>query len=287
VPWAQLLDRAERLSVPSTDGVVLAVLRWAGDDDVVVLAHATGFHKELWLPTVDELRAQGATCTVVALDLRGHGGSTEPRGELSWPDFGRDVLAVVARVRRSGRLVGVGHSLGGGAVVGAEVQAPGTFNGLVLVDPAIMPPGNGADAGSNPWAEGARRRRARYASRAEAFDNFAGKAVFSTWPRDVLRLYVDHGMVDDDGGVVLACRPQFEALTFSRPEMVLLWDELEGLSPPVSLITAEGSQTHPPEHAEATAERARAQHLRLPGVSHFIPMEAPAAVARVIRGHLR
>lgn len=289
MPWEQLLAGAERRSVPSPGGVVLEVLRWAGDEDLVVLAHAAGFHKELWLPTIEELRAAGVGATVLALDLRGHGRSTEPPDGLWWWDFGRDVLAAVDAVEQAGRRVGVGHSTGAAAVAAAQVHRPGTFDALVLIDPAIMParPPEGGEDAENPWAAGARRRRERFASRSEALANFATKPVFATWPRPVLELYVDHGLVDDEGEVTLACRREFEANVFSRPEMIEVWDHLPSLGVDVTLVTGERSDTHDPEHAAATAQQAKAAHVRLDGVSHFIPMEAPAAVAAAVAGHLR
>ena len=273
----------------SPGDVVLDVLRWRGDDDLVLLAHAAGFHKELWLPTIEELRRQGATATVAALDLRGHGQSTEPPGGLCWWDFARDVLAVREALSAPGRVIGVGHSTGGAAVAGGEIVQPGSFAGLVLIDPAIMPPDHLEQDGGvdNPWAQSARRRRARFTSRAEALSNFGSKAVFATWPHEVLELYVAHGMRDDGDGVTLRCRPAFEADVFSRPEMVEVWDHLPSIGVDVTVVTSEHSVTHPIEHATATATHAHADHVRVAGVSHFIPMEAPAAVAAAILGHLR
>ena len=52
------------------------------------------------------------------------------------------------------------------------------------------------------------------------------------------------------------------------------------------MITAEHSVTHPPEVAERLARHLGADHLRLPGVTHFIPMEAADAVAAEIAATL-
>ncbi len=278
----QVLTDARRKRVGGGD-LDLAVLVWEGDDDLVVFAHATGFHKEMWVPTVRVLRAKGVGATLAAVDLRGHGDSPEPdRGPSVW-DYAADVRDVAASLRGRGRTFGVGHSLGGMAVAACQARF-GLFDGVVVIDPALLP----AEAVElmrtmgNPWAEAARRRRPSFPSREEAYRSFAAKEVFATWPEEVLRLYIDHGFEAADGWK-LKCRPEWEAATFSQEDFAEVWDAVEGLDIPTTLVTAEHSVTHPPDVAEETATHLRARHVRLEGITHFIPMEAPEAVAEEIR----
>ena len=281
----EILTSADQRTVRGGD-VPLAVLVWEGNDDLVVFVHATGFHKEMWAPTVRTLRSMDVDATLAAVDLRGHGDSPEPdRGPSVW-DYAGDVARVVAELRTGGRVVGVGHSLGGMAVASCQARFE-SFDALVVIDPALLP----ADAVEmmrtmgNPWAEAARRRKPGFASRDEAYRSFATKEVFATWPDEVLRLYVDHGFEDKDGWT-LKCRPSWEAATFSQQDFGEVWDAVEGVDRPVTLITAELSVTHPPDLAEETAAHLRARHVRLPGVTHFVPMEAPEAIAREVQHHL-
>ncbi len=277
-----VLAVAERRTVGGDD-VDLAVLVWEGAADVVVFAHATGFHKEIWAPTVRALRSRGVDATLVAVDLRGHGDSPEPdRGPSVW-DYAADVGRVASSLRRGGRLVGVGHSLGGMAVAACQARL-GLFDALIVIDPALLP-ARAIEAMrtiGNPWAESARRRKPRFASAEEAYRAFAAKEVFATWPDEVLRLYVDHGFEERDGWT-LKCRPAWEAATFSQEDFGEVWDAVDGLVGDVTLVTAEHSVTHPLDLAEETAARLGARHTRLPGVTHFVPMEAPDAVAREVQ----
>ena len=59
-----------------------ASARWTGEAPPLLLAHATGFCKEVWRPVVDELRLAGAGNEIVAFDFSGHGESP-PRADPS------------------------------------------------------------------------------------------------------------------------------------------------------------------------------------------------------------
>ena len=274
----EVVDAAERRLAGA--GTV-PLLVWPGEDDLVVFAHATGFHKELWAPVVRSLRVGGVAATLAALDLAGHGDAPEPDHAPTIWGFGGNVVTAIDELRPRGRVVGVGHSLGGAAVLAAELAA-GVLDGAVVLDPAVVAPELMAAflaAGGNPWAEGARRRRPGFGSRDEAFAVFSSKRVFASWPTEVLRLYVDHGMAATDEGWSLKCRPAWEAATFSQPDLVEVWERLPELDLPVVLVTGGSSDTHPEPYAEALAARLGARHVRLAGVGHFIPMEVPDAVA--------
>lgn len=285
VSFLDLIRGARPHGIPSFDGIELAVLEWPGDQDTILFVHATGLHKELWAPVIAELRNGGVTATLLAADMRGHGDSQSPES-LSWWDYGRDASAVIASLGGAGRVLGVGHSMGGGAVLGAEILHPGTFDGLVLIDPAVMSEEYlawmSAEHG-NPWADGANRRRDRFPDKVEALENFASKEVFAGWTEDVIELYAEFGLRSTADGAVLKCSPTWEAITFSCRDLVELWPRIPEVACPITLITAELSATHHTSHAVETAVQMQARHVRLPGIGHFIPMEAPGWVAQEVR----
>ncbi len=70
---------------------------------------------------------------VVALDLAGHGQSGGGRKDWTMAAFGQDVVSVVEALGLK-RVVLIGHSLGGPAVLEAARRMPGRVAGLVLVD---------------------------------------------------------------------------------------------------------------------------------------------------------
>ena len=89
------------------DGRVLSVRRWPGTSDgTLVILHGLLDSSEGWSPL-----AAGVSCSVVAFDLPGFGGSDVPeRGSVS--GYARDVAEGLGLLGID-RFTLVGHSLGG------------------------------------------------------------------------------------------------------------------------------------------------------------------------------
>lgn len=264
----------------------LAGLLWPGITPTLLLVHATGFHKEIWVPTVTALRAQTAM-TILAVDLRGHGDSKEEEDRPDVWDYASDVVSAAqseSRTGQTGPLIGVGHSLGGMAVAGAQIMA-GCFDAIVLFDPALIDAQHlRGNREARSWATVARRRRASFDSRKSALEAYRTKPVFRSWPLPALELYVDHGFHRVDGRWTLKCRPEWEASTFSQPNFTAVWEQLDAIDVPVLLVTGEDSVTHDEIRSDRTAERLGATHSRVSGVGHFLPVEEPVlAAAKIVK----
>jgi len=264
--------------VTSTDGIVIATAEWTHGDAAppIVMVHATGFCKEVAAPVVEELAAGVDAFRVVALDQRGHGDSTIPEPPYDWWDIGRDVLAVIGDSRG---VVGVGHSSGAAAIMLAELLSPGSFRSMVLVEPVVFPPPYGSYP-DNPMSVAARRRRASFSSPDEALQRWQRRAPFSAWDRRALDAYVGGGLVWRDGSWVLKCPPEVEAEFYVGAMLHEGWERLGEIATPALLVAGEHSPTHPEVFLRATAKRMQsASYVIVPGASHFVWMERPAAVA--------
>ncbi len=272
--------------VASTDGVTLAVHDLGGAGPTLLLCHATGFHGMVMAPLAAALSSR---FRVVALDFRGHGGSGRPPVEVGygWSGFGDDVLATVAALAGRpdigpGPVLAMGHSMGGATLFLAEQFQPGTFAGLYCFEPIVFPPGAGpAEGGDDHLVEASRRRRQVFASRDEAYANFAAKAPLSALTPDALRAYVDHGFVDcDDGTVTLACRREDEADIYRMAPANGAYTRLGEVACPVTVASGAHSGPFTPEATAALAARLPAGRAELfDELGHFGPFEDPPVVA--------
>lgn len=268
----------------AVNGVEIALWEWPGQDPAVFFCHATGFHARCW----DQVIARIPGRHYFAIDARGHGHSSKPAPPYAWRDFGRDVEAVAQAIGLSGA-IGVGHSMGGHAIALAAALRPQAFSGLLLVDPVIR----SRDEYRGPWqrAKFVAKRRNRWASADEMFERFALRAPFDAWDRNVLRDYCEYGLVAKGDGFVLACPPDIEAAIYENspaPESNI-YPEIASIQIPVLLVRA-GKPTKPddimsvsPTAPDLASYFAHGADLCLTEHSHFIPMEAPALVARLVQ----
>ncbi len=260
-----------------------------GGGPTVLLAHATGFCKEVWRPVIEDLAATGLGCDVVSFDQRGHGRSSSFSRPLDWWDVARDVLCVLDG-RRS--VIGVGHSSGGTALTLAEILAPGTFRSLVLIEPIIPPPPfkrNDAE----PMAAAALKRTRTFGSRAEAAERFHGRGAFVGWDERAFAGYLAGGLVPDPEGdadaVMLACHPEAEAEFFQTLSQHRAWSHLGEVVPPVEVIAGEESESHPPRRLGLMTSRMQLVTVTwVPKTNHFVAQQRPdviaAAVAAAVSG---
>jgi len=253
-----------------------------GNARPLLLAHATGFCGEVWRPFVPELRRR---FRVVTLDQRGHGDSDKPDGPYSWSSFVDDLAAVITALGLRDPYA-VGHSKGGAAVAGVAATRPGLIARAALLDPVLVPPlaeSNGVPP-NNVLADGARRRRMVWDSRQQMLEAFASRPPFDAWRHDFLEAYVEGGTrLRDDGRVELKCPGEIEARVYEGGARSSSLDYLPRVTVPALLVAGGRSTTLLTDRARQAAEMLPQGRLEiLPGVGHFVPMEAPDEVLRLL-----
>lgn len=274
--------------IDSTHGVDLAVHDFGGEGPTILFAHATGFHGRVWQPLAAQL-VDRFRC--IAVDFRGHGDSTTPNhGSFDWAGFADDTEAVLdaLRLEPSRPLYGVGHSKGGAALLLTEQRRPGTFAALWCFEPIVLSPERRAQSdamGEHPLATGARRRREVFASRDEAYDNYASKPPLDELHPDTLRAYVAHGFEDlDDGTVRLKCRGEDEAAVYANSTSHAAYDHLDEVRCPVTIVAGAVSEDSPSVFAESVAAALpRGRYEQFTDLGHFGPLQDPDRMAAHIR----
>lgn len=271
--------------IESSDGVRIALHDLGGPSGtttpVLLFTHATGFHGRVWEPMAsllsDEFRC-------VSLDLRGHGMSELPPGAgLAWSGMADDVLAALhSDCLPVGPLHGIGHSMGGAALVLAAAARPDALRSLWLYEPVIVPPEDRPLLeGDNPMSEAAVRRRNKFDSLDQAYENYRSKAPLDQLHPDALRAYVDGGFArTPDGSVTLRCRPSTEAEVFRHAAASGAWDTLDSLEIPVAIVVGRPEEVGPGAFAPAIAAALpQGTLIERPHLGHFGPLEEPASMA--------
>ena len=209
---------------------------------------------------------------------------------MNWHDL-RDDLAALLDALEGPPVVLAGHSMGGAVSILAAAERPHRVRGLALFDPVIAPremviaargltePANT----DNPMAQGARRRRAVFPSRAAVIESYTGRGPFKTWPAQALADYVEDGFrARPDGAVELSAAPAWEASNFCA-HLNDVWSALEALRIPVRILRAEIASTcNLTEAAPFQAANPDFRIETIPGATHFLPLERPDLVATTL-----
>ena len=265
-------------TVRSTDDVTLRVYDLGGSGPLLLLCHATGFCGRVWEPMVETL---GQHYHCVTFDYRAHGHSTRPVDRpMVWQGMAEDILAVTDAISPGEPIPAVGHSMGGSTIVLAEHTRPGTFTKAWAFEPILFGDGSANEqADPSEISEGARRRRAVFASRDEVYERYASRPPLSMLDERALRAYVDHGFKDlPDGTVTLACLPEDEAGIFEYHNTGSR--KLIGSMRIPFAIAASGDGMAPAVAVtEAAAEYPQLQLVTYPALSHFGPLQDPEGVA--------
>jgi pimeloyl-ACP methyl ester carboxylesterase len=275
--------------IPSTDGVRVAVHDFGGPEDptstLLLFSHATGFHGLAWEPVATRLTDR---YRCLAIDYRGHGLSETPADTgFGWDGMGDDTVAVLesALVGTRRAVHGIGHSMGGAALVLAAARRPGAFHSLWLYEPIIVEPGVLPPAGSpNPMADAAARRRSSFASYDEALAHYAAKPPLDQLHRDALRAYVWGGFAQGpEGRVSLRCAPTVEASVFRGAGGVGVWDASAKLDLPVAVVAGRSQPMSPVVYVpQALTQLSGGTLVERRDLGHFGPLEDPAGTARDI-----
>jgi pimeloyl-ACP methyl ester carboxylesterase len=286
----------ERRAIKMWDGEV-SYLAWEAADaraPAVHFAHANGFNALTYRTFLDPLARD---MRIFASDLRGHGQTTlaaNPKGMLSWLIYRDDIMRILQELDGRPKML-VGHSMGATASLMVALAKPTWVTGLVLVEPVILPPryirwmrimrALGLSDRVSPLVAQAKKRRGIWPSREAMFEAYRGRGAFRTWHEEVVRDYITGGTVDfvDDKQVRLACTPGWEAANYSS-NAVDIWRELDGLRCPLTLIVGDKRSTCPgPVVEQLIARRPDIRVVKVPGASHFLPMEYPGIVQREVR----
>ncbi|HSN54483.1 MAG TPA: alpha/beta hydrolase [Candidatus Sulfomarinibacteraceae bacterium] len=261
---------------------------WGGKGPRLVLCHANGFVPGCYRTLIARLRSDFRVATFAARPLWGN---AEPAAVGSWLPLAGDLTRLLEARGETG-VVGVGHSLGGVLAALSAAAAPSRFTALVLLDPVVFSGGRAflwgwmkrLGLGSrSPLARGARRRRDRWPDLEAVRARWQARAMFRGWDPRALEDYLEASVTEAaDGTWVLRYPRAWEARIFEICPHDL-WPRLRRVEPPTLVVRGSASDTLLPGAALRMArEMPDATVLELEGTSHFLPMEKPEEVARLI-----
>jgi pimeloyl-ACP methyl ester carboxylesterase len=250
----------------------------------ILFLHATGFNARTYASLLGPL---GERFHVLAVDLRGHGQTQLPAatfGYASWNRHRDDMIELIEGHLQAPVTL-AGHSMGAVVALLTAGRRPDLSRGVAMIEPVILSPslyGFAQLPGAPlywsmffPIARAALRRRHTFTSREEAKQALVGRGVFASFNDQQLTDYVGDGFVETGEGVTLACRPAFEARTFSAQRHDP-WVALMRAPAPLICLRAEKRSTISTSAADRLkAMRPEMRLATIEGASHMLPIERP------------
>jgi pimeloyl-ACP methyl ester carboxylesterase len=273
--------------VPGSDGLTLHLLEWSAEGVPLLLLHGFGHEAHVW----DDFAPLVAPhYRVLALDHRGHGDSErDPQGRYGWDALVADVESVTARLG-IGRLVIVGHSMGGRTAIRFAGRHPERMAGLVIVDV-------GPDLdwrGVLKIRDEASRTPESFASPRE-FESLLSTALPMARPAALARL-ARHGLRRrDDGrfepkldpffrqGIRAASDPK-QMVADAEADAAEMWAALARIPCPTLVVRGAASDVLSPETADRMVDEVLpdGRLAVIPRAAHAVMLENPEGFAEAV-----
>lgn len=260
----------------------LPYLLYEGEGPPLILLHATGFQPWLWHPLV---RILSREYRILAPYLCDHRQSDPEEGGLSWKILAEDIVHLCKALNLKKPFL-AGHSMGATVLMMANALFGLPASGLVLIEPILLPPEfyrTRIRIEDHPLAVKAIRRTNSWRDRGEAMAYLQSRALFQRWDKEMLEIYIRHGMTEDEGKLRLACSPKREASLFMGGMRYDPWPLLTSVSCPVCILEGEKSENGgfmDLDRIQSLLPDCRRSVVK--GAGHLIPMERPREVATLI-----
>lgn len=265
-----------------SDGLRLHYVSWGRDDaPAVVMLHGLRSYAHTWEPVADALVDR---YRVVALDQRGRGLSDwDPQRDYYAAAYVRDLDALV-RALDLRRFVLVGHSMGGANAFVYSAAQPERLAGLAIED---MGPG------ASSSSQGSERIKRELKETPGAFASWDDARAF--WRRQrpnitesALDSRIAHSLKEVGPGRIV-WRHDADGIAAARldatpAQLVHLWPLILNLHVPTLLVRGgESDFLSADVAAEMTAANAGIERIDIPGATHYVHDDQPAAFNRALR----
>jgi pimeloyl-ACP methyl ester carboxylesterase len=189
----------------------------------------------------------------------------------------------------------VGHSMGGMLSLMAAKARPDLVRCVVMLDSPVVAgwralllriaKRTGIDKKFSP-ARASEKRRNLWPDAEAAFRHYASKPMFAAWPPEVLRDYLEHGLMAHPEGVTLRYTREMETAVYRSLPHHIGKLARHGFPVPTGFIGGIDSVECRQAGLAATRRLVGRHFAQVPG-GHLFPMESPAVAANAVHRMIR
>ena len=116
------------------NGIKLAYDDQGAGKPAFLFVHGWTCDRSIFSPQINHFARQHR---VISVDLRGHGESDKPEGDYPITAYAEDLAQIIEHLH-TGKVVAVGHSMGGSAVLQLAASYPDKVAAIVMIDPPSL-----------------------------------------------------------------------------------------------------------------------------------------------------
>lgn len=229
---------------------------------------------------------------VQALEMHAHNPKYPVRN--GWRALKQELIDDI-EARHTEPVILAGHSLGGMLSLMAAKDRPDLVRCVVLLDSPVVAgwralllrigKSTGSDFKFSPARLSVKRRNV-WPDADAAFAHFAAKKMFAIWPPQVLRDYLDSGLVPHPDGVTLRFTRETETAVYRSLPHHLGKIVRPGFPVPVGFVGGSDSVECRQAGLQATRRLVGRHYRQIPG-GHLFPMESPEQAAGALHEMIR
>ncbi len=263
--------------------------------------HANGYPPDCYKPLFELLKTE---YHVFGMLLRPLWDEAKPDQIDDWHAFSEDLRVFLNSSPLSSTsngepvpVIGVGHSIGAIVSLRAALRYPKKFRALVLLDPVLFVPRRlvewkvqrAKDPLSNPWIQGAQKRRRVFSDLESVYTSYREREVFRYLSDENLRIYIEGITRKTENGYELVYSPEWEErIYFTSLQDFDIWNNLQYLRVPTLFIRGEETDTFLENAAELVKfKQPKARVEVLEKATHLLPLEQPKEVFEIMQSFLK
>tara|TARA_A100001015_G_C14973315_1_gene706080 strand:- start:650 stop:1486 length:837 start_codon:yes stop_codon:yes gene_type:complete len=266
--------------------------QYSNQGEFFSFVHANAYTPDCYVPL---LAPFFDTHSLISFKLRALWPDSTPTGVSSWMDFVADYDAFLTQ-KSIHSAIGMGHSIGAVMTILAELESPGRFKKIILLDPVLFPFSGALGVfifkliiGQLRFVRKTYQRQILFDSIESVYVHYRQKKIFKFIADDHLKLICESLFRKSGSGVELIQSPQWEAAIYKIGGICFpyFWKHVSQVKCPILLLAGKHTNICKEKQINQLVKKCSFfDYQVLPKSSHLLPFEEPLKAAEIIKEFL-
>ena len=259
--------------------------------------HGNGFPPKAYQPLLKSLEKKLGIYAMYQRPFWPNGSNSN--AIYGWDIFKNDTLDFINHNNLQDA-VGIGHSMGAVLILMIEIDSPGTFKQIFLLDPVITSKfksklykilfGLGLIDRFHPMIQRTKNKKMIYNNFQEIYKNYRSKKIFSKISDDNLKSYINSIINKRDDKVFIKLSKDWESAIYRNGSLndSMIWDNVNKITTPVYIITPNDDDFgHFNYGSSLKKKNSNFINYKINNSSHLFPLEHPQKISELITSNIK